>query len=119
MRAALLCALLCAPVAAHAGDPWSRGDKVREALYLAVTAADMGQTLDIHNHPGFSETNRILGPYPERGKVVAYFIGTALAHIGIVEALPSKLRPLFQTVTIIYEADAVNSNRQLGLHFNF
>lgn len=119
MRALLLCALLVMPVVAHAGDPWSRGDQIREALYLAVTAADAGQTLDIHNHPGFSEANRILGPYPKRGKIASYFIGLAIVHTGIVDVLPKKWRPLFQMASIFIEANAVNGNRQIGLHFNF
>jgi hypothetical protein len=74
---------------------WNDTDRALAATALALHVADWSQTLHIIKpHNGLHETNPILGPYPSRGDVNAYFVGTALLMGVVAHALPEHRRGL-------------------------
>ena len=101
---------------------WNEKDTYWEMAYLAAHVADWGQTRDIASHCGaglYYETNPVLGRCPSTAWVNTYFIGTALLHMGVANALPTKYRRLFQGGTLAMELNYVNSNAKIGLQVNF
>lgn len=110
----LLLFLLTLPLPAQ----WTRSDTLTEAGYLTLHCADWAQTLQIADSGGrWTEQNVFLGRHPSRGKVNAYFAGTALAHVLIARCLPPDARHWFQGVTIGIEAGCVGNNYRIGIRF--
>lgn len=70
-------------------------------------------------HPGYHETNSILGRCPSIHKVNAYFIITGLAHYFIAKTLPYGYRDAFQYVTIGMEYKQDKVNYELGIRMPF
>lgn len=88
-------ALAALVVSGARASEWSDTDRALAATALALHVLDWGQTLDIIKpHNGVIETNPVLGPYPSRGDVNAYFVGTALLMGVIAHALPEQRRGL-------------------------
>jgi hypothetical protein len=96
----------------------------------ALLVADHGQTLEIAAQPEkWYEKNPILGPYPSRGEVNAYFMAVEVLHPIVAWALPTEAciarwlpcdwRAAWQHVTIMVQAGSVNNNYQLGIGFGF
>lgn len=104
---------------ASAADPWSHGDVTRETVYQVLAVVDWGQTLDIENHPGMSESNPILGRHPSRARINSYFLTAGILHAVAVHYLPAPWRPAFQAVSIGIEVDAVAHNARLGIGLAF
>ena len=54
---------------------WSKADKERQALYMAMHLADWAQTKNIARNPEkfYEKVNLILGDHPHPDKVDAYF----------------------------------------------
>lgn len=112
--------LLFATAPALAADPWSKADKAREAVYLAMHVLDWGQTLDIAKNPDLhGEGNSILGEHPSVKRVNRYFVATALLQVGVTHALPARWRPAFQYFWIGVEAGFVAHNYRAGVRVNF
>lgn len=113
----LLLILVTCSGCAH--DPWSKPDIAREALYIGVSVVDMGQTLDIKNHPELRETNPLLGDHPSDGRIKTFFVTTRVLHIMAVHWMPAEWRATFQGIGIGYQFATVVSNNRLGLSVNF
>ena len=102
-----------------ATDPWSKADIQREAAYMAVTVVDLGQTMDIKNHPELKEMNPILGEHPSDGRIKTHFAVSSLIHVLMVHYLPASWRPAFQYLGIGWEAALAGNNYRLGLRTDF
>ena len=99
---------------------WTQADSAREAAYLALHVVDWGQTLEIADNPGqYHERNPVLGDHPSRGRVNAWFAGTALLHPVVSYLLPDDLRPYWQYGTIGLEMYCVGNNVSLGIGMGF
>jgi hypothetical protein len=96
IRRYLLGAAIAALVVSGArASEWSDTDRALAVTALALHVADWSQTLRIiEPHNGVREANPILGPYPSRGDVNAYFAGTALLMGVLAHALPEHRRGL-------------------------
>lgn len=103
----------------QAADPWSTADVTREAVYLAVVAVDWGQTLDIANHDGYTETNPMLGPHPGRGNINKYFLAGIVLQAAAIHYLPARWRPVVQNVGIGFEVGTTMRNYKIGLSLDF
>ena len=116
----ILVTILFFALPSRASDLWSDADVKREAVYLAVDTVDWLQTRNIARDPNkWYETNSVLGEHPSVGKVNMYFATMMLVHIGIVDALPSEYRPVFQYTTIMVELNYVAHNYSLGISMKF
>lgn len=97
-------------------------EKKSLALFLAaqtLIVIDMGQTLDIRNHPGVEESNPILGREPSRGRVFALF-GTRLALNTLAHwLLPDRWANGLSMVNIAVGIPVVANNASLGLSVAF
>ncbi len=103
-----------------AADKWTPADIGLEAVSVALTVADWGQTLDISNHPGrFKETNLMLGKHPRRGEINAYFPAVMLIHGVVSHYLPKPYRNIWQAVTVGVELAATSINYQAGVRIGF
>ena len=105
---------------AASADEWSTGDKVREGIYLGIRAADWAQTRYIaRNRRDLYEKNIGLGEHPSVARVDTYFIGTAILHVTIANALPAEWRAPFQYITIGDAAGYVQRNHVIGIKIKF
>ena len=122
-KSKLLCGLLLlalsAPGLAHSADVWSTRDKYLESTYLVFHTLDWLQTKDIAASKEYHETNLVLGRHPHQSTVDLYFIGTGLAHVGLVHLLPREYRPWFQAGTLALEVYCVQRNYSLGVRLKF
>lgn len=100
-------------------DPWSKRDIILQAAVAAAFLLDAGQTLDIKNHAGFYEKNKILGKHPADTQIKGYFIGAFLLHTAVIHYTPSEYRPYLQGITLLYWLDAINGNSKIGLRIDF
>lgn len=107
-------------------DPWkwfapfSGDDKTRQKVILATQFIDMLQTRDIANNPDkYYEKNPMLGEHPSEGDVAKYFVASMLGNYLLSKALPPKLRPYFQNVSIGTQAGMITNNANLGIGFKF
>jgi hypothetical protein len=104
---------------AIAGDAWSERDKYLEATYLTLHVVDWLQTKDIAARQGYYEMNPILGRHPSQSMVDLYFIGTGLAHVGLIHVLPKEYRPWVQGGTIALEIGCIGHNYSAGVKWRF
>jgi hypothetical protein len=100
-------------------DEWSTVEKYKQGAVIALFALDMGQTLDIKNHPDQHETNPILGEHPSDKRIYSYFITAAILHTVLADALPTRQRGWLQDGTIALEVVVIGSNKSLGLKIKF
>jgi len=101
-------------------DPWNNQDIVLQTIVQGTLFLDYLQTRQIAKHPNlYYETNKIIGRHPSLKAVNVYFVAASLAHVGFVHILPKKLRPYFQTGTILLEINVIKNNCSLGLGFRW
>lgn len=117
-------ALSIAFTTASAAEPvigdWTRTDVALEVAVAATALMDYKQTMQIKNRPGLSESNPLLGHHPSDDRIRAYFIGSMVTHVLIVNALPpGALRTAFQVGTVAFELDIVRQNKRMGLKVKF
>lgn len=122
------------PATSRAND-WTTADTLWQATYTALHVADWGQTLHIREcerestvfngqtyYKGgcdHAERNPILGEYPTRGEVNAYFATTLILHTAIAYYLPPPYRRIWQIVWIGVQANTVSRNINAGVKFSF
>jgi hypothetical protein len=103
----------------------SDGDLAKQAAFLALLAADYGQTRSIRNfcdgriNCTVHETNPLLGKYPSDARARNYFIGAALAHVAITHFISPEHRSAWLNGSIAFEAIVVARNARLGLRIKF
>jgi len=118
-----LCAGLLGLLAISPAQAWTSDDTLWQSAYLTAHVADWGQTRDIAAHCDstgkYYEVNPILGSCPSTGAVNTYFLSTAILHTGAAYMMPRKYRRMFQVGTLGMQMNFVNSNKQIGLKFNF
>lgn len=127
MTALLVMALLCMTLvfqSAHANDLTTDvAIYTAEAAYQGLALVDMGTTLDIRKHPGFSETNPILGRHPSDGKVIGYFAACGISHAVITHSLVNagwtKTAAAWEAASIGMELNFVDHNYTIGLKARF
>lgn len=90
-----------------------------EAIFCALMFMDYKQTLDIKNHPGYSEINPLLGAHPSDARVRNYFIGATVAYGAVSYLLPPEYRSAFQWGAIGLETAVVLHNHGIGLRMTF
>lgn len=101
-------------------DDWSKADTARQTVVVATLAADMAQTLQIKNNPMMYEKNVVLGDHPSDTKVVAYFVGVALAHTYVATKVPAGWpRQGLQYGLIAMQVAQVIKNKRAGLAIKF
>jgi hypothetical protein len=107
-------------------DEWSRADRQREAVFVAVAALDWLTTRNMarncsetYKAGAYYENNSILGRCPSLGRVNGYFASMVVLHAGIVTALPSNYRAGFQWTSLAYEFSFGYGNIQAGLSAKF
>jgi len=94
---------------------WSRWDWALEGEGDLLMAADMLTTLNIGRRPGLDESNRWLGHRPPRAAVVGYFAALGAGRLLVSAALPGRLRPAWQALSITLSAGMVGGNLTNGL----
>jgi hypothetical protein len=123
--AVLVILLACCHVA-HADDTefdavWKRQPKM-EWAFDAALAADILTTLDIKNHPGYHETNAILGDHPSDARILGYGAACALIHMAITRELvdqgvPAKVINAWEWAGTAVEIGFAGHNYSIGLRF--
>ena len=99
---------------------FSDDDKARQKAILATQLIDMLQTKYIADNPDrFYEKNPILGEHPSEGDVEKYFVACMLGNYLLSRALPPKLRPYFQNLSIGTQRNMITNNANLGIGFKF
>ena len=93
-------------------------EKIAEVTYIALTTADMLQTLQF-KEKNLDEMNPFLGVHPSKTKICIMIPLAMLAHIYIADLLPAKWRGRWQYIFIGIEAAAVNHNYKLGVRIKF
>jgi hypothetical protein len=93
-----------------------------EYLFDLALSADMLQSLQIHQHPNFIETNALLGSHPSEGQIIGYFVGVGTlhwlsTHEMVREHVPSSFIHAWEAGTIGLEMAYVKHNASLGIHF--
>ncbi len=114
---------LVAEVEVENGE-WTWRDTALETAWAAFWLVDWKQTQQIarghwegsrDDRFKIHETNRFLGREPTTGRVNSYFATCLVLHPVISYALPKPYKTIWQGITVIYEADMVQDNRDLGL----
>ena len=104
---------------------WTNKDTAYQATFLAVTTVDWLQTRwmakqnwhwDGEYH---SESNPILGDYPDSKKVDTLIPLGMVAHTLIAMALPPDYRRIWQVLWIGVEGYCVTTNYSAGVHLEF
>lgn len=105
-------------------NTWTKENQRLEIAYQAVHVVDLGQTLDIKNHPGLKEDNWFLGEHPSDEKIALWYVGTAYGHAFVTSALERENAPrwlcrTWQAVTIGNALSNIHGNYKLGLRMGF
>ncbi len=112
--------IICMTSPLHAADCWDKTDIGLGITATALLMADLGQTHCIADNPQqFRERNPIMGSHPSRGKVDAYFAGSAIGLLAVAHFLPLKWRKVWLTGWIILEAGTVIANQSIGIGIRF
>ena len=122
MKTAIIILLLAFATAAHAEDAhtWTRTDYALEVTYQALHLVDWRQTVTIsQNGDKYIELNKSLGPHPSHGNVNRYMGFIAVGHVVVSIVLPRPARTVWQSISLLEVAAAVNSNRRLGIGATF
>lgn len=99
---------------------WSTDDTVRETVFVGLQIIDYKQTLDIKNHPGYSETNMFMGKHPSDVRIRNHFIISTALNIAVARVLPAGWpRQTLQYGTIAAEVFMIAKNRRIGINCNF
>ncbi len=119
MKTCLLIMLLCL-IAVPAYADWTKADTLREVAWQGIHIMDWGTTLDMARQPDkYHEINPILGKHPSVGKVNLYMGLSAIGHMAVSYALPEKIRPYWQYITIGISSACVINNFNVGLKVKF
>jgi hypothetical protein len=93
-------------------------------LYLCVAATlalllwDSRQTLDIKNHPGYTEINILLGKHPGDIKIIVYFIlASALYAYVALQILTGAWLYVWLAGWAAMEIWCIQNNLRIGLKF--
>jgi hypothetical protein len=105
-------------------NTWTKENQRLEIAYQVVHVVDLGQTLDIKNHPGIKEDNWFLGEHPSDGKIAVWYVGTAYGHAFVTSALERENAPrwlcrTWQALTIGDALNNIHGNYKLGLRMGF
>lgn len=131
-----------AAITLNAAEPtnvWTKQDTTLELTFQAVWLMDVLQTYQIGEQARdrstwivtqldgnrvstrvpVCETNPILGKFPTRKTVTAYFLEVALGHALVTYVLPAKYRPYWHGATIALEVGMVANNYRMGVSVKF
>lgn len=101
-------------------EEWTTQDTQRESVFVAITAIDWSQTLQIAKRPDhYYETNIILGNHPSDSRINTLIPTAMLAHYYIATLLPRGYREAWQYAFIAVETNAVSNNFSIGLNVKF
>jgi hypothetical protein len=98
---------------------WTATDTALQAIFIAATAVDWSQTLDIsrsyERRCPYYERNPFLGRKPGAGRINTWMSTTILAHTAIAYLLPKPYRTVWQSLWVGLEIGQIHQNRQIGL----
>jgi len=104
------------------GELWT-GVAWKDSMWIGMNTGfvlDWAQTRYIADHPdNHIETNTILGPHPTSGDVNRYFISSIIEANAIYYFMPDSWKPFLSGLYIKQRYDAVTTNRELGIKFQF
>jgi hypothetical protein len=100
-------------------NAWTVAQVIEESVTISTLAIDWHQTREISSHPGYSERNEILGPYPSESKINRYFGTVIIAQYFIADALPGKWRDGFLLSATLVELDVIEKNKRISLSWKF
>lgn len=111
--------LMCLNV--NAKDPWTKEQRIKQGVVIALSLTDMFQTLEYRdtNYVRHEEGNPLLGNRPKDSTVISYFAGCILAHVMISDLLPDKFRNYWLNASISFEAVIVGRNHALGVRIKW
>ncbi len=117
---------------AAALDPWTKTDTAFQAAVVATQIADWSQTRYAARswnwkaegrgngtHAYYKENNPLLGEHPSGDKVDSYFAVSIVGNALVSAILPNPYRRIWQTISIVYEANVVRRNYQVGVRMRF
>lgn len=111
----------CIMLAAGCSRPWVRpsaGETVLIAAAVAVTAADVAQTLDVPMRGGqYTEWNPILGRHPSEARILGVGAAAVVGELALWWALPPGWRSVFAGEVLGVEALVVADNFRIGLRW--
>lgn len=99
-----------------------------QGAVVVLQVIDWGQTANFVKHPSqciartgkpCEETNTLLGDHPSVGRVNNLNALAIVGHAAISYVLPQQLRPVWQSIFIGLEVDAVTGNKKVGVGFRF
>jgi hypothetical protein len=90
-----------------------------ETAFAFALLLDHAQTRDIKNHPGYQETNPLLGSHPSDTRIRNYFLAAGVAHLAVTHLLPPRHRHHWQGATLAIQAGYVAHNYRIGLRLDF
>lgn len=82
-------------------------------------AVDMLQTIDVQNRWVRTETNPLLGPHPDTGRIVGYFSAAMVVTAIGTYALPERWRLLVPLAVLAVEVPTIGRNLSIGYGFPF
>lgn len=127
MKILIMVFLLFAATSSHAEegwipkfDKWTRGDIVRQSIFIGLVIVDWRQTYYISESPEkFEERNTILGKHPDKKSIDRYHIIATLLHTALIHVAPQKWREPLQYISIALEGETVIHNARIGIQINW
>ena len=94
---------------------WDRYDTALLGGFMIAHYIDYSQTLQIKNHPGLYETNKLLGKHPSDGKITRGLLISSVAIGGVSAILPPKYRKIFLGTLTVCKISVIKHNKSMGL----
>lgn len=110
---------------ASSPSTWSKETLRSEYTFQTMHAIDALQTLDIKNHPGYSESDPFLGDHPSDRTIAVWYASTAVLHGAITSVLvedkstPKWVCRMWEMLTIGFTNEAVVHNYNMGMKVKF
>jgi hypothetical protein len=89
-----------------------------DSTLLITRIIDLGQTLDIKNHPELCEGNPLLGKHPSDQQIYEYFIGLLILDYLNYKYSPDWLYKLWINIELRGELYCIGGNIKIGLKIN-
>jgi hypothetical protein len=101
------------------GSKWTTLDTILQSTYAFTLIADWAQTRQICKFDNLQESNPIMGRNPSNKTINIFFVGNFLIHTTISYFLPKPYRTVWQAYFIGVEKEAIEHNKNSGIHINF
>lgn len=123
VKATLAVITLMASSACFAGEPWDNTDKALFAGFLAASAVDVGQTLNMIDRKergeDYREVNPLLGGSPSKSKVIGFAVASRVLVWFVADHVSPKTRKALLTGALAVEIGVAANNARIGLKVGF